>query len=509
LSEIAPELIEEIGERREPSTGLPDLEVGEGEKVVLRFAPNPNGPATLGSVRGIVVNAEYARRHGGEFVLRFDDTDPKTKPPMLEAYLWYLEDCEYLDAVPDRVVYASDHIPKYYEYAEKLILLGKAYVCFCKRDEFKRCKDAGEACPHRTAEVGTNLECWKRMLNREYTEGEAVLRIKTDIRHRDPALRDWAAFRIVETPHPRPEIRDRFCVWPLLDFESAVEDHLLGITHIIRGKDLMDSELRQRYIYDYLGWQYPKTLHWGRMKIHEFGKFSTSAIFRAISDGTYTGWDDPRVPTLRALRKRGITSVAIRKFMIDLGVGETDISLSLDNLYAINRKVIDPVSSRYFFVWDPVSVEIIDAVEMVATPKRHPDRDDLREIPAGSRVFMCGEDLESLEPGDRLRLKNLYDIEIVDTKLPTPTVKRIGTAAQEWCAIEEKPRHRIVHWVPDGQDDYFRVVVRAPDRVYEGVGEAAIASELGNIVQFERFGFVRIDSVDVRNRLVVAYFAHR
>ncbi len=509
LREIAPELIEEISERKEPATGLPDLEVGEGEKVVLRFAPNPNGPATIGSVRGIVVNAEYARRHGGEFVLRFDDTDPKTKPPMLEAYLWYLEDCEYLDAVPDRVVYASDRIPKYYEYAEKLILLGKAYVCFCKRDEFKRYKDASEACPHRDADVGTNLECWKRMLNREYVEGEAVLRIKTDIAHRDPALRDWAAFRIVETPHPRPEIGDRFRVWPLLDFESAVEDHLLGITHIIRGKDLMDSELRQRYVYDYLGWQYPKTMHWGRMKIHEFGKFSTSAISGAIADGTYTGWDDPRVPTLRALRRRGISAEAIRKFMIDLGVGETDISLSMDNLYAINRKVIDPVSNRYFFVWDPVAVEINDAAPMVATPKRHPDRDDLREIQAGSRVFLCGEDVKSLKPGDRLRLKNLYDIEIVDTKLPTPTVKRIGTAAQEWCAVEEKPRYRIIHWVPGETSEHFRVVVRAPDRVYEGVGEAGIASELGNTVQFERFGFVRIDSVDARNRLVIAYFAHR
>ncbi|MEA1907294.1 MAG: glutamate--tRNA ligase [Euryarchaeota archaeon] len=511
LREIAPELIDEIGERKEPATGLPDLdlEAGDGGKVVLRFAPNPNGPATIGSVRGIVVNAEYARRHGGEFVLRFDDTDPKTKPPMLEAYLWYLDDCEYLGAVPDRVVYASDHIPEYYEYAEKLILLDKAYVCFCKRDEFKRYKDAGEACPHRDADIVTNLECWKRMLNREYAEGEVVLRIKTDITHKDPALRDWAAFRIVETPHPRAEVGGRFCVWPLLDFESAVEDHLLGITHIIRGKDLMDSELRQRYIYDYLGWQYPKTMHWGRMKVHEFGKFSTSAISHAIAGGTYTGWDDPRVPTLRALRRRGISSEAIRKFMIDLGVGETDISLSLDTLYAINRKVIDPVSNRYFFVWDPVAVEILDAARMVATPKQHPDHDDLREIPAGSRVFLCGEDARNMKPGDRLRMKNLYDIEIVDMELPTPTVKRIGTAAQEWCAIEEKPRYRIIHWVPDMQDKYLRVTVRAPDQVYEGFGEAGIASELGNTVQFERFGFVRIDSVDVKNRSVVAYFTHR
>jgi glutamyl-tRNA synthetase len=119
LGEIAPELIDEIHERKQPSTGLPDLEV-DG-KAVLRFAPNPNGPATIGSVRGIVVNSEYARRYHGEFIIRFDDTDPKTKAPMLDAYTWYLDDCEYLGTVPDRVVYASDHLLEYYEYAKKLI----------------------------------------------------------------------------------------------------------------------------------------------------------------------------------------------------------------------------------------------------------------------------------------------------------------------------------------------------------------------------------------------------
>jgi len=501
LLEIAPDLIEELHERKEPGTGLPDLEVGGN--VVLRFAPNPNGPATLGSVRGIVANAEYARRYHGEFILRFDDTDPKTKPPMLEAYQWYLEDCEYLDAVPDRVVYASDHLPTYYEYAKKLILLNKAYVCFCERGEFKQYRDAGKACPHRDSGIDANLEGWERMLNGEYSEGEAVLRIKTEINHRDPALRDWVAFRIVETPHPRPEIGDRFRIWPMLDFESAVQDHLLGITHIIRGKDLIDSERRQRYIYDYLNWQYPQTLHWGRVKIHEFGRFSTSLIAEKIRDGRYTGWDDPGVPTLLAFRRRGITAQAIRKFMIDLGIAETDISISLENLYAINRKIIDPVANRYFFVWEPVAVSIEDAVEMVAKPLCHPDRNDVREIPAGSTVFVCRQDVSDLEAGDRRRLKNLYDIEIVNTE---PLIaRRIGTA-HDWCATGDRPRYPIIHWV---SDDHIEVVVRAPDQTYSGIGETGIASELGNTVQFERFGFVRIDSVDMENKRTVAYFAHR
>ncbi|MHC1575660.1 MAG: glutamate--tRNA ligase [Candidatus Methanogasteraceae archaeon] len=504
LEEIAPELIEEIHERKQPSIGLPDLDVEDGCHVVLRFAPNPNGPATIGSVRGIVVNSEYAKRHNGEFILRFDDTDPRTKAPLVEAYAWYLDDCAYLDAVPDRVVYASDYLNEYYEYAKKLILRGKAYVCLCERDEFKRYKDAKEPCPHRNTDVDSNLECWERMLGGGYGEGEAVLRIKTDIAHKDPALRDWAAFRIVETPHSRPEIADRFRVWPLLDFESAVQDHVLKVTHIIRGKDLMDSERRQRYVYDYLGWEYPLTMHWGRMKLHEFGRFSTSAISDAIRCGDYTGWDDPRVPTLRALRKRGITADAIRKFMIDLGISETDISLSLDNLYAINRKIVDSTANRYFFVWDPVVIAIRDAVAMIATPLCHPDRSDVREIHVGGTVAVCSADLKGVGAGDRLRLKNMYDIEIVETN---PLVaKHIGGDHGEWCATAEKPRYPIIHWVAG---EHVDVVVHAPDQTYEGIGETGILSEEGNIVQFERLGFVRIDSVDFDENRAVAYFAHR
>ncbi|KPQ41569.1 MAG: glutamyl-tRNA synthetase, partial [Candidatus Methanoperedens nitroreducens] len=340
LNRLAPELIAELKEKKEPEKGLPPLDI-KG-LLVMRFAPNPNGPPTIGSSRGIVVNSEYTKKYKGKFIIRFDDTDPATKRPMLEAYHWYLDDCEWLGAKPDEVVIASDRIPKYYEVAEQLIKKGGAYVCFCEQEEFKALKDEKKACLHRGKDVEENLTLWKKMLSGEFKEQGAVLRIKTDISHKDPAIRDWVAFRIIKTPHPRPEVADKYNAWPLLDFEGAVEDHLLGTTLIIRGKDLTDSETRQRYIYKYMGWKYPETMHWGRVQIHEFGKLSTSGLKKAIADGTYTGWDDPRVPTIRALRRRGIRSEALRKFMIELGLGETDISISLDTLYAEDRKIIDP-----------------------------------------------------------------------------------------------------------------------------------------------------------------------
>ncbi len=496
LETIAPELIEELSVKKEPDKGLKPLDVKEGEKVIMRFAPNPNGPATLGSTRGMVINSEYVKMYDGTFIIRFDDTDPQNKRPMLEAYDWYIEDCAWLGAKPDKVVIASDQMEVYYGYARKLIEMGHAYVCFCQGGDFKQFKDARQPCPHRAQSVEDNLKFWDSMLAGEYEEKQAVLRIKTDITHKDPALRDYGAFRIVKTPHPRPQIDDRYVVWPLLDFEGAIEDHELGMTHIIRGKDLMDSEKRQGYIYDYLGWNYPKTTHWGRIKIHEFGKFSTSSLRQSIEEGEYSGWDDPRLPTLRALRRRGIRPEAVRQFMIDMGVGETDISISMDTLYAENRKIVDSAANRYFFVWDPVELLIEDAQACVATPSLHPtEKRGQRSIPVDSTVLVCRDDVGSV--GDQLRLKDLYNVEITST---SPLKARcIDNSLKD----ESGNRRRIIHWTPV---ENVSVKVLGPQGETIGVAEPGVVAELDRMVQFERFGFCRIDSVDDG---VVAYFAHK
>jgi len=490
LKKIAPELIEDLGKRKEPQRGLPELKVEGIDKVVMRFAPNPNGPATLGSVRGIIINSEYAKRYNGKFIIRFDDTDPQTKRPMIEAYEWYLDDCDWLNARPDEVVIASDRIETYYEYAKKLIEMSEAYVCFCSGEEFKSYKDSANDCPHRCSEPSENLKQWADMLEGRYEEKEAVLRIKTDMKNPNPALRDWVAFRIVKTSHPRTW--ERYIIWPMLDFESALEDHILGVTHIIRGKDLRDSERRQRFLYDHLGWTYPETIHWGRVKIHEFGKFSTSMLKKGIEEGTYTGWDDPRLPTLRALKRRGIRPEAVRNFMTSLGVGETDISLSLETLHAENKKLVDPKANRYFFVWDPVKIEI-EGGPRVTHPPIHPGKEERREIKIGPELYLCKSDLSDISIKDRIRLKDLFNIEI--TSIEPLKAVFVGV---------ELEKIKIIHWVPS---DGITIRVLSSDGVIDGLGEPLIQNELGNVVQFERFGFVMVDSI-VNDRTIV-YFTHR
>ncbi|WP_081868499.1 MULTISPECIES: glutamate--tRNA ligase [Archaeoglobus] len=469
--------------------GLPELEGAEKGKVVMRFAPNPNGPPTLGSARGIIVNGEYARMYEGKYIIRFDDTDPRTKRPMLEAYDWYLEDIEWLGYKPDEVIYASKRIPIYYDYARKLIEMGKAYTCFCSQAEFKKFRDSGEECPHRNISVEDALEVWERMLEGDYEEGEVVLRIKTDMKHKDPAIRDWVAFRIIKEVHPL--VGDKYVVYPTLDFESAIEDHLLGVTHIIRGKDLIDSERRQRYIYEYFGWVYPITKHWGRVKIFEFGKLSTSSIKKDIERGKYEGWDDPRLPTLRAFRRRGFEPEAIKSFFLSLGVGENDVSVSLKNLYAENRKIIDRKANRYFFIWGPVKIEIVNLPEKkeVELPL-NPHTGEKRRLKGERTIYVTKDDFERLK-GQVVRLKDFCNV-LLDEKAEFMGFELEGV----------KKGKNIIHWLPESEAIKGKVI---GEREAEGLVERNAVRDVGKVVQFERFAFCKVESADEE---LVAVYTH-
>jgi len=486
---------EEEKEEKE-ERGLPALENAEEGKVVMRFAPNPNGPPTLGSARGIVVNSEYVKMYKGTFILRFDDTDPRTKRPMLEAYDWYLEDCEWLDAKPDKVLYASKRIPIYYEYVEKLLEMGHAYPCFCSREDFKKYRDAGIECPHRNTNSEDALDVWQKMLEGVYDEGEVVIRIKTDMQHKDPAIRDWVAFRIIYESHPL--VGDAYHVYPTLDFESAIEDHLNGITHIIRGKDLMDSERRQKYIYKYFGWEYPITKHWGRVSIHEFGKLSTSTIRKAIEEGEYTGWDDPRLPTIRALRRRGFSPEAVRKFFISLGVGENDVSVSMKNLYAENRKIVDPIANRYFFVWDPVKIKIEGVEPKDVEIPLNPGKPEagFRKLKGSSEVYISRDDFERFEEGEVIRLKEFCNIKLENKD--EAVFSFVG-----WGLEGIKKGKNIIHWLPE--DAAVPCIVYGIEKNYEGFAEKNAISDVGKVVQFERFAFCRIEAFDDRIKAVYTH----
>jgi len=330
LKEKHPELLEKKDEERHDLPELP----GDTSKVVMRMAPNPNGPLHLGHARQALLNWFYVKKYNGKYILRFDDTDPKNKIPMKEAYEWIIEDLKWLGITPDEVLYASNRLNIYYDYAEQLIKMGKAYICTCKPEEFRELKNKGQACPCRELPEKEQLKRWKKMFT-EYKEGEAVYRVKTDLKAPNPALRDWPGFRIIENNnHPRNK---KTRVWPLLNFNSSIDDHLTGITHIIRGRDLDFTEHQQKYLYKHFKWKYPKTITTGKLNL-EGAILSSSEIKKGIKEGKYKGWNDEKLGTLKALKKKGIKPETIKQLIWDLGVRKNNATITWANIKAAQKK---------------------------------------------------------------------------------------------------------------------------------------------------------------------------
>ncbi len=241
-------------EKVERAHPLPPLPKAERGKVVMRFAPGPSGPLHIGHTRVAILNDEYVKMYDGKFVNRIEDTNPEKIDP--EAYRTIPEDLEWLGVKVHETVIQTDRLELYYEVARKLIDMGQAYVCTCPVEDWRRLKEESRPCPHRNLAKEVQHEEFDRMLAGAYEEEQAVLVVKTDLSHPNPAIRDFVGFRIVRSvPHPRTGTK--YCVYPMMNFSVAVDDHYLGLTHVLRGKDHLNNTYRQEYIFKYLGWEKP------------------------------------------------------------------------------------------------------------------------------------------------------------------------------------------------------------------------------------------------------------
>jgi glutamyl-tRNA synthetase len=489
----APEMFAALSEKHEHKKVLPDLEKAE-KGVVMRFAPNPSGPLHIGHARAAALNDAYVKQYGGRYILRIEDTDPKRVDP--DAYEMVVDDLKWLGLGITETVTQSDRLSLYYDLCRQLIELGGAYVCTCNNEHFRELKQAKTACPCRGQSVGKNLELWQKMLGHGFSEGEASVRIKTDLNNPDPAMRDFPAFRILDAP-PHPKVKAH--VYPLMNFSVVADDHLLGVTHVIRGKDHIANTRRQQYIYDHFSWQVPVYRHYGRMGI-EGVVLSTSQMRLGIKEGTYTGWDDIRLGTLRALARRGISPEAVKNAMLAIGIGDTDISFSWDNLYAENRKIVDPTANRYFFVPDPITVKIGGVARHTAHALLHPG-----DTARGTRTLEFEGTVlvpkSEIVPGTvMVRLKDLFNVKIAwDGN--TPSFSYGGDSLADARAAKA----RILQWLP--AQDAVPCTLLTQDGTVTGVCEPLVKTEQGRVVQFERVGFARIDTVDAPG--ILAYFTHK
>jgi len=509
VEEKWPEVL--VSEKVEEERVLPPLlNVEKYERVVTRFSPNPDFVLHLGSARAIILSYEYAKMYKGQFFLRFEDTDPKTKKPKLQFYDSIREDLAWLGCRWDAKFIQSDRLEIYYEHAEKILKDGHAYVCACKRKDFQEKVRAKQPCPCRDLTSEENLLRWKGMLDGTYGEGEAVVRIKTDLNHPNPAIRDWPALRIIDTKkYPHPRVGSKYYVWPLYNFACGVDDHLMGITHVIRGKEHLTNQARQEYMYRHFGWKYPEAIHYGRLKITG-ASLSKSVILQGLRDGLFKHWDDPRLATLAALRRRGITPEAIRRLIIDVGPKTADVVLSWENLYAYNRKVIDPAANRYFFVRDPRNLTVKNIPHaFTAQVPLHPDHAErgfrsfkIKPEKGEASFLVSSDDMNILKTGRKVRFMGLFNLQV-------EKVEKISIQAffhSESYEEAKKLGAPLIHWIPMNSGIPCEVVM--PDAsTANGVAEEACKTVSPNeIIQFERFGFVRIDKV---NKKLTTYFAHR
>ncbi len=488
LESESPELL--VKESKVREMGLPDLKNVQGE-VRMRMAPNPSGPLHVGHSRMGILNDEYVKRYGGICYNRFEDTDPARIDP--DGYRTIPEDFSWLGVRIDKTIIQSDRFEIYYDIAKKLLEMGKAYVCTCKPDDWRDLKNRKLPCPHREQPLSEQLPRWNKMFDGSYKPEEASLMVKTDLEHPNPAIRDFVGLRIDDTPHPRTGKKYR--VYPLMNLAVAVDDHLLDLTHVLRGKDHLNNTYRQMYIYDYFGWKKPEYIHYGRVSIED-AQLSTSKMAKGIREGLYSGWDDPQLGTLRALKRRGLRPEALRRYWVETGIKEVDIQFSWKTLYSFNRELIDAEANRYFFVIDPVKIKIEGAPKLLGRAPLHPEHPErgIRELVVGpdSEVYIEARDLSS-EP-KRLRLKDLCNIE------------RIGEgwryAGNDLAVLKEGVQ--IVHWVP--ADSIAAEVLMTDGTTKVGLAEKGIVNAKGKVVQLERFAYARVEETSPFVRCI---FTHK
>jgi len=329
--------LRDMTSEREHREGLPELPNVPKSGVVMRFAPAPSGPLHVGHIIAAMYSYLYFKKYGGKFYVRIEDTNPEKTSP--DAYKAIKEDCDWLfeNKVTEYII-QSERLKIYYDYAEKLIMSGDAYVCTCSTENFKKLADGKKDCPCRKISTKENLDRWKNMLSKEkktnYKEGEAVLRFKSGMQDPNPAMRDFPLARINEHPHPRQ--KKKFRVWPLMNLSVTADDIEYGMTYIIRGKDHMDNAKRQKLMYAALGVEnkFPWTFFIGKIKFSDLD-LSKRKIVAAIERGDYEGWDDEKLPTIVSLRKRGYKPTAFMKLAEQRGLSEADKVMSQKDFFSL------------------------------------------------------------------------------------------------------------------------------------------------------------------------------
>ncbi len=434
-----------------------DLETGKHKKIITRFPPEPNGYLHIGHAKSICLNFGIARDYEGICHLRFDDTNP-TK-----------EDVEYVDSImedvhwlgfdwKEKLFYASDYYEKLYEYAEILINDGKAYVCDLNQEEMRTTRgtltEPGIDSPNRNRSVEENLDLFRRMKAGEFEEGTRSLRAKIDMASPNINMRDPVIYRIKKAHHHRTG--DKWCIYPMYDYTHCISDALEGITHSICTLEFEDH----RPLYDWCLDQlpvpcHPRQIEFARLNL-SYTVMSKRLLLELVKENYVNGWDDPRMPTIAGMRRRGFTPASLRNFADRIGVAKASSIVDYDLLQFCVRDDLNLTANRVMVVMDPLKVTIENypdgmVEEFDAENNPEDTNSGTRKVPFSKTIYIEREDFTEnppkkwfrLSPGAEVRLKHAYYITCKDVIKDAD-----GNVTELICTYDPKSRGG---WTEDGR----------------------------------------------------------
>jgi glutamyl-tRNA synthetase len=492
IEENFPELL--ISEKKKPEerTGLPPLEDAQRGNVVTRFPPEPNGYPHIGHAKAAIINEEYSKMYDGKTILRFDDTNPENE--RLEYYAAIKVGLDWLGIKYDKIKNTSDDLKIIYQKGKEVIQSNSAYVCTCKRDKISKNRREMIACKCSQNDQNHNEERWENMFEK-YNPGDAVVRFRGDMKSDNTVMRDPVLFRIIDEKHPL--LGEKYRVWPSYDFAVSVEDSIDGVSHAFRSKEY---ELRNELYYsilDSLKMRKPRVLEFSRLEFKGM-PVSKRVIKPLIENGKISWYDDPRLPTLEALKKRGITPQAIRKFILSLGFTKSDTLAPFDALESFNRKIVDSESVRLYMVKNPRKFTVHNLPTSLIELPNHPTKDmGKRKMEIDENLYISSDDAQALTQGSHVRLMGLGNIKI--NKIEPELVG-------EYTDDDAKVDYPKIQWV--SQKNCLDLKILIPKQLFfddkfneQSLEELEACTEPhylelkdGAEIQFVRFGYCRKDS---------------
>ena len=459
-----------------------DLAEGKYAKIVTRFPPEPNGYLHIGHAKSIILNSGLAKEYGGQFNLRFDDTNPtKEKTEFVESIV---NDVKWLGAdFRGEIFFASNYFDQMYEAAIKLIKKGKAYVCDLSADEIREYRgtltEPGKNSPYRDRSVEENLALFEAMKNGEFPDGSKVLRAKIDMSSPNINMRDPVIYRIARMTHHNTG--DKWCIYPMYDFAHPIEDAIEGVTHSICTLEFEDHRPLYDWVVTELEYENPpKQIEFAKLYLTNVitGKRYIKAL---VEDGIVDGWDDPRLVTIASLRRRGFTPEALRKFMELIGVSKSQASVDYAMLEYVIREDLKTKVDRVMAVLDPVKVVIDNYPEDMTEEfeiENNPDNPDagMRKVTFSKELYVERDDFMEeppkkyfrLFPGNEVRLKGAYFVKCVgfekdENGKVTVIHCTYDPATRSGNNFTERKVKGTIHWVN------ARDAITATVRLYENL----------------------------------------